>query len=114
MLLIGTSMAVTDIFGPNVINVYFGLIGLLLAGFCLAPLFPVVTFDTSQRLGAERAAKVIGYQGTAVKLGLAALPALAGIMVEGMGAQVVGPFLVVLSVVALLLHEASLRVKLRG
>ena len=92
----------------------FGLIGLLLAGFCLAPLFPVITFDTSQRLGAERAARVIGYQGTAVKLGLAAVPALAGIMVEGMGAQVIGPFLVVLSVVAMFLHEVSLRVKIQS
>jgi len=91
-----------------------GLIGLMLTGFCLAPLFPVITFDSSRRLGAERAARVIGYQGTAVKLGLAAIPALAGVMVEGMGAQVIGPFLVVLSVVAMFLHEASLQVKLQG
>jgi fucose permease len=87
-----------------------GFAGLALTGFCLAPLFPVLTSNTPERLGADRAAKVIGYQIAAVKLGLALIPGLGGVIADRMGVGTIGPFLFILSAVTLTLHEATLRV----
>ncbi|MBN1582833.1 MAG: MFS transporter [Anaerolineae bacterium] len=88
-----------------------GFAGLALTGFCLAPLFPVLTSNTPQRLGSEHAAKAIGYQITAVKLGLALIPALGGVLSEQVGVEAIGPFLFILSLVMLFLHEATQRIK---
>jgi fucose permease len=87
-----------------------GFAGLALAGFCLAPLFPVLTSNTPQRLGAEHAVKAIGYQITAVKLGLALIPALGGVLAAKLGVGAIGPFLFILSLVMFLLHEATQRI----
>jgi fucose permease len=116
--------------GPPWLN----LGGLVLTGFCLAPLFPVLTSNTAQRLGLNSAANAtaddasattddagagdvaagdavamaIGYQITAVKLGLAAVPALGGVLAERLGAASIAPFLLVVAVIMFALHEASL------
>ena len=50
----------------------------------------------------------IGYQITAVKLGLAAVPALGGVLAERLGAASIAPFLLVVAVIMFALHEASL------
>jgi fucose permease len=84
-------------------------LGLALAGFALSPLFPVLTSDTPNRLGSEHAANAIGYQITAVKLGLAAIPALGGVLSERLGVESIGPFLFAVSVAMILLHEGTER-----
>ncbi len=89
-----------------------GFIGLALTGFCLAPLFPVLTSTTPQRLGAARAAHAIGYQMTAVRLGLSLIPALGGVLSERLGIASIGPFLFAVAALAFFLHEATLRVKM--
>jgi fucose permease len=83
--------------------------GLALTGFCLAPLFPVLTSSTPQRLGGAHAPRAIGYQITAVKLGLAALPALGGVLATQWGTAAIGPFLSVVAIAGFLLHEAAER-----
>jgi fucose permease len=88
-----------------------GFAGLALTGFCLAPLFPVLTSTTPERLGTARAASVIGYQITAVRLGLALIPALGGVLSERMGVTSIGPFLFAVAALTFLMHEATLRVK---
>lgn len=91
-------------------NISAGLsfLGLALTGFSLSPLFPVLTSSTPERLGAEHAANGIGFQQAAVRLGLAAIPALAGVLAEALGMEVIGPFLFAVSIVMFLLHEATL------
>jgi fucose permease len=65
-------------------------LGLALIGFSGSPFFPVLTSNTPERLGAEHAANAIGYQITAVKLGLAAIPALVGVLAESFGLESIG------------------------
>jgi fucose permease len=85
---------------------WLGFAGVILTGLGLSPLFPVLTSTTPQRLGAARAADVIGYQMAAVRLGLAAVPALAGVLVERVGARSVGPYLFAVAVGMVALNEA--------
>lgn len=89
-----------------------GFAGLALTGFCLAPLFPVLTSTTPQRLGVSRAAHVIGYQMTAVQLGLSLIPALGGVLSRRLGIASIGPFLFAIAALAFFLHEAALRGKI--
>jgi len=83
-----------------------GFAGVILTGLGLSPHFPVLTSTTPQRLGAARAADAIGYQMAAVRLGLAAVPALAGVLVERVGAGSVGPYLFAVAVGMVALNEA--------
>lgn len=82
-------------------------LGLALIGFSGSPLFPVLTSNTPERLGAEHAANAIGFQITAVGLGLAAVPALGGVLAEAFGLEIIGPFLFVIAIAMFLLHEAA-------
>jgi fucose permease len=90
-----------------------GFAGVILTGLGLSPLFPVLTSTTPQRLGAARAADAIGYQMAAVRLGLAAVPALAGVLVERVGAGSVGPYLFAVAVGMVALNEAVERAAAR-
>ena len=82
-------------------------LGLALIGFSGSPLFPVLTSNAPERLGAEHAANAIGFQMTAVRLGLAAVPALGGVLAEAFGLEIIGPFLSAIAVAMFLLHEAT-------
>lgn len=82
-------------------------LGLVLIGFSGSPLFPVLTSNTPERLGTEHAANAIGFQMTAVRLGLAAVPALVGVLAEAFGLEIVGLCLFSIAVAMFLLHEAS-------
>lgn len=93
---------------------WLGLVGLVVCGFCLAPLFPLLTSNTPERVGEAHAANAIGYQITAVKLGLAAVPALGGVLAARWGVDTIGPFLAAVSIVSFLLHEATIRASSRS
>ena len=90
--------------------IWMGAVGVVLTGVCLSPLFPVLTSTTPQRLGAAHAADVMGYQMTAVRIGLAAFPALAGALVEWVGVGSVGPYLFAVAVGMVVLNEGMERV----
>ncbi len=92
----------------NVIDL-LGFLGLTMLAFMLAPVFPLVTSTTPQRVGAAHAANAIGFQVAAASLGATFLPALAGVLAERAGLEVIGPFLLVTSIVLLLLHEVLVR-----
>ena len=91
----------------NVTNLV-GFLGLALVGFSLGPLFPLLISHTPRRLGAAHAPNAIGFQVAAAGLGMALLPGLAGVLAKSVGLEVIGPFLLVASIVALALHEAIL------
>jgi fucose permease len=86
---------------------WVGLVGLIAIGLCLSPLMPVLTSATPQRLGAEHAADAISYQMTSIRLGLAAFPALGGILIARLGVSSIGPFLLITAIVVVVLNELT-------
>jgi fucose permease len=83
--------------------------GLMLMGFTLAPIFPLMISATPRRVGPRDAAHAVGYQIAAAALGGAALPALAGVIAKAHGLEVIGPYLIAVACVLLVLHETVLR-----
>jgi fucose permease len=84
-------------------------LGLALLAFMLSPVFPLVTSATPGRVGAAHGANAIGFQVAAASLGATFLPALAGVLAERVGLEVIGPFLLATSVVLFVLHEVLAR-----
>ena len=80
-------------------------LGLALIGFSGSPLFPMLTSNTPTRLGTAHASNAIGFQITAVRLGLSVVPTLGGILAEAFGLEILGPFLFTLAIVMFLLYE---------
>ncbi len=79
--------------------------GLVVLGLGLAAVFPSLVALTPQRLGADRAPSVIGYQVAAAAVGAAALPSLFGILAEHFGLELLGPILLVGLALLALLHR---------
>jgi fucose permease len=92
----------------------FGFLGLALMGFAVAPLFPLSISATPKRVGTEHAANAIGFQIASGGLGFSLLPALAGVLAELMGLEIIGPFLLLISVTMFLLHEVAARRRLNN
>jgi len=84
-----------------------GAVGLGLIGLTEAAVFPTLVAVTPARVGAERAATVVGYQVAAAAVGGAAIPALTGIVAEAWTLEVVGPVLLGAAVVLAGLQRAS-------
>lgn len=75
----------------------------------LAPLFPICTATTAQRVGVEHAGNVIGFQMAAARLGLALAPGLAGIVAKAHGLESIGAFLLANGVLIFGLNEVVIR-----
>ena len=84
-------------------------LGMAMLAFMLAPVFPLITSTTPERVGTEHGANTIGFQVAAASLGATFLPALAGVLAKSVGLEIIGPFLLVTSFVMLLLHEVIVR-----
>ena len=84
-------------------------LGLSLAGFGLAPVFPCLMSRTPQRLGTELSAHAIGFQVGAAMIGAAAVPGLLGVLAGICGLEAVPVGTVVLFGILSLLHEGLLR-----
>jgi len=81
--------------------VYFDVAGLMLLGLAAAPIFPLFTLTTSERLGGlgtAGTAHVVGLQVAASALGSAALPSGIGVAMGALGSRALGPFTLVLAV----------------
>jgi predicted MFS family arabinose efflux permease len=87
----------------------FGLLGVALIGFAIAPIFPGLVSGTSRRVGDRFAANTIGLQMAASGLGSAAIPSLVGVLARNLSLEVVPVCLVVLFSVLLLLYQVSQR-----
>ena len=75
-----------------------GATGLLLLGFALAPIFPLLVAATPDRVGAAHVTHAVGFQIAAFYVGSAALPGTAGFLAHRFGLDVLGPFLLVTAV----------------
>ncbi|WP_243704988.1 sugar MFS transporter [Micromonospora sp. KC723] len=83
--------------------------GLFLLGFAAAPVFPLLTLTTAERVGAAHADRVIGVQIGAAGLGAALVPAGLGVLLGNTSVTLLGPALAVLALALLALHVAASR-----
>jgi fucose permease len=83
-------------------------LGLPIAGLALSVVFPLLMLVTPERVGAERAAAAVGWQTASSSIGVAVLPALAGVVLASAGVDAYGPVALLLSV-ALAISVATLR-----
>jgi fucose permease len=102
-LLLGSALVAVP--GPG----WLAVAGLLVIGFAAAPVFPLLTLTTADRVGAAHADRTIGVQIGASGLGGALIPAGIGVLIDRLGAQILGPALVVLSALLLILYAATQR-----
>ncbi|MGH3683391.1 MAG: MFS transporter, partial [Natronosporangium sp.] len=65
--------------------------GLMLVGLASAPVFPLLTLTTAERVGDGHADRAIGVQVGAAALAGAALPAGIGVLIGRFGPEVLGP-----------------------
>ena len=70
--------------------------GIVLLGLCAAPMFPLLTLTTPERVGAAWTDRAIGLQSAASAAGSATLPALIGLLIGPFGSRVIAPSLLVL------------------
>ena len=80
-------------------------IGLVVAGFSLAPIYPCTMTRTPQRLGAALSAHAIGLQVSAAMIGGAALPSASGLLAQRFGLEVIPWATLTMAVCLLVLHE---------
>ncbi|SCL24445.1 Fucose permease [Micromonospora rhizosphaerae] len=80
--------------------------GLLVVGFAAAPVFPLLTLTTAERVGGAHADRTIGLQIGAAGLGGALVPAGIGVLLGRTSVEALGSALLVLAVALIVLHAA--------
>lgn len=80
--------------------------GLGLMGLASAPVFPSLIATTPARMGEAHTANAIGFQIAAAVLGQSLLPGLVGVLANRINLEIVGPALLISSVLLLALYEA--------
>jgi len=88
---------------------WLAVIGLALIGFAAAPVFPLLTLTTVDRVGAAHTDRAIGIQIAGAGLGGAVIPAAIGVLLSRTSVAALGPALVVLSLLLLGLYLVSTR-----
>jgi fucose permease len=83
--------------------------GMMLLGLAAAPVFPLLTLTTADRVGAGGAAMAVGLQTAASAIGSAALPSAIGLVIGAAGARATGPALLVLGLAMALVYGLALR-----
>jgi fucose permease len=78
---------------------------LVIMGFAMAPIAPTIFGDTPRRVGIDRAPYIIGYQSTGAGLGIAFFPAMAGALGEVISIEMIGLFLILLTMIQFIMHE---------
>lgn len=83
----------------------FSAVGLM--GLSLSAIFPTLTSDTPHRVGFRHAASAIGFQTGAASIGFAILPGMAGVLAARLGLEILGPFLLIISLLMLITNEVA-------
>ncbi|MEU7803693.1 MFS transporter [Micromonospora arborensis] len=91
--------------GPAVLAV----LGLVVVGFAAAPVFPLLTLTTAERVGAAHADRAIGLQIGAAGVGAALVPGGLGVLIGHTSVEVLGSALVVLALALIALYEWDAR-----
>ncbi|MEV4532884.1 MFS transporter [Asanoa sp. NPDC049518] len=85
--------------------------GLAVIGFAAAPVFPLLTLTTADRVGQAHADRAIGMQIGGAGLGGSLIPAGIGILMGKFGAGALGPCLLVLSILLIVFYLAATKVR---
>ncbi|MEV4121318.1 MFS transporter [Micromonospora sp. NPDC049645] len=85
------------------------VLGLVVVGFAAAPVFPLLTLTTADRVGLAHADRAIGLQIGASGVGAALVPAGLGVLIANTSVQVLGSALVVLALALIALYEWGAR-----
>lgn len=91
-----------------------GFAAVAFMGLSLAAIFPTLTSDTPNRVGVRHAANAIGFQTGAASVGFAILPGLAGVLAARLGLEMLGPFLLITSLMMLATNEIAVRMVQRN
>ena len=83
--------------------------GMMLLGLAAAPVFPLLTLTTADRVGEGGAAAAVGLQTAASAIGAAALPSGIGLIIGAAGARSAGPALLVLGLAMCAVYGLALR-----
>jgi fucose permease len=83
---------------------WLAAIGLFLVGFAAAPVFPLLTLTTGERVGSAHADRAIGMQIAGAGLGGAVIPAGIGVLLSRVDVEALGPALLALSVLLIVLY----------
>jgi fucose permease len=89
-------------------------LGLAVIGFAAAPVFPLLTLTTAQRVGAAHADRAIGMQIGGAGLGGAVIPAGIAVLLGRTGVGMLGPSLVVLSALLVILYLVATKGGIRS
>ncbi len=95
--------------GPAVLTV----VGVMMIGAFAAPVFPLLTLTTAERVGAEYAGPAVGMQVGAASLGAVVFPGAIGLLVGRYGTEVLAPSFLALAVLLALLYLVTLRASAR-
>ncbi|MGC4190749.1 MAG: MFS transporter [Thermomicrobiales bacterium] len=90
-------------------SLYLTVLGLMLMGFWMAPLFPLLMTLTPRRLGSATSVHAVGFQVSAAVLGGAVLPWIAGTWSQHSGLGVIGWVAVAGGACLLVLHGVMMR-----
>ncbi|MEO3774083.1 MFS transporter [Micromonospora sp. B9E7] len=85
------------------------VLGLVVVGFAAAPVFPLLTLTTADRVGTAHADRAIGLQIGASGVGAALVPGGLGVLIGNTSVQVLGSALVVLALGLIALYEWGAR-----
>ncbi|HLL65379.1 MAG TPA: MFS transporter [Micromonosporaceae bacterium] len=91
--------------GPGWLAVF----GLAVLGFAAAPVFPLLTLTTADRVGAAHADRAIGMQIAGAGLGAALIPAGIGVLLSRTAVTALGPALLVLCMLLIALYATMRR-----
>lgn len=103
---------ITSVLGAGLLMInlseIFSFVGLLMLGFGLAAIFPILTSQTPRRVGMHHAANTIGFQVGFAGLGGAVLSGIAGIFAENFGIEMISLFIFANSLVMFALYQLIL------
>ncbi|MGW0215282.1 MFS transporter [Micromonospora chokoriensis] len=85
------------------------VLGLVVVGFAAAPVFPLLTLTTADRVGPAHTDRAIGLQIGASGIGAALVPAGLGVLISNASVEVLGSALVVLALGLIALYEWGAR-----
>jgi fucose permease len=83
--------------------------GVMMIGLFAAPVFPLLTLTTAERVGADHAGPAVGMQIGAASLGAVVFPGLLGLLVGRVGTGVIAPSFLVLTLLVPLAYVLTVR-----
>jgi fucose permease len=88
---------------------FVAVAGMLLLGLAAAPVFPLVTLTTADRVGARDATATVGLQVAASAVGSVLLPSAVGLAIGAVSARALGPALLVLGLAMCVVYRLAMR-----